>query len=249
MHITSRFWSAIRKRDWGTAAIDVAVVAVGILMALAVDEWRAEREAGRQAWETLQRMHSETVQAISDYTTRQERRFENLDNLYNVRRLVLNVPPDDALSEPGCLGLVYSRRLVFADTRIPVVEELSATGALSVIQDPELRNAALAFINTRDRELAWATLWSSQMHDLPFLFPDLISIGLKVADDPEDRDGFGLAPVCDLAAMRKDGKFQNALVSNVANIIDTVEGMEGYLWPKIKHLHELLDVRLGIAHP
>ena len=209
MRIISRFWSAIRSREWGTAATDVAVVAIGILMALAVDEWRAEREAVQKEWEILQRMHSETVQAISDYTTRQERRLERLDTLYNVRRLVLNMPPDDPLSESGCYELVYSRRLAFADARIPVVEELSATGALSVIQSPELRNAAVDFINIRDREFAWATLWFHQMHDLPFLFPDLISIGLKVVDDPEDRDGFGLATVCDLDAMRKNEKFQN----------------------------------------
>ena len=54
MQITSRFWSAIRNKDWGTAAIDVGVVAVGILMALAVDEWRSDRQAAEEELEYLQ---------------------------------------------------------------------------------------------------------------------------------------------------------------------------------------------------
>ena len=48
MLITSRFWNAVRTRDWSTAAMDIGVVAVGILMALAVDEWRSDREAAEE---------------------------------------------------------------------------------------------------------------------------------------------------------------------------------------------------------
>lgn len=249
MSITSRFWSAIRNRDWGTAAIDVGVVALGILMALAVDEWRSDREADQKERKYLLRMHSETVSAVSDFRIRQEARFEQLDALYKVRRLVLNMPPDEPLSELDCDMLVYSSRLAFPDVNIPVIEELAAAGGVSVIQAPELRAAALDFIGIREEIRAQVNRWSRQMHDLPFIFPDLISVQLKRIDDPEDRDGFDLAPVCDLASMRGSVKFSNALVRNVANTIDTVETMESFFIPRMKRLHELLDASLGIQHP
>jgi hypothetical protein len=45
MSINSRIWSAIRARDWGAAVTDIGVVAVGILMALAVDNWHTEQQS------------------------------------------------------------------------------------------------------------------------------------------------------------------------------------------------------------
>ena len=194
-------------------------------------------------------MHSETVTAVRDFMNRQESRLDGVDALYKARRLSLGIPPEEPLSQSDCDELVYSSRLAFPDIKIPVLEELVASGAVSVIQDPELRTAALDFIDMRDSIRARVNLWSQQMHDLPFLFPDLISMQLKAIDDPEDRDGFKLAPICDLARMRESIKFSNALARNVANTIDTVERLEVDVLPKLKHLHQLLDVNLGIQHP
>lgn len=250
MRIISRFWNSIRNKDWSTAAIDVGVVAVGILMALAVDEWRSDREADEEELEYLQRMHSETVAAIDSFIDRQEALVGILDVLYSVRQLTLNTAPaDEPLSELNCDELLYSSRLPFTYESIPTFEELAASGAVSVIQDPVLRAAALDFTGMRDQLRTNGSLWSSQMHDLPFLFPELISIQLKPIDDPEDTDGFDLAPVCDLAKMRESTKFSNAMVRNVANWIDIVESRERILLPRIERLHALLDSNLGIEHP
>ena len=49
--------------------------------------------------------------------------------------------------------------------------------------------------------------------------------------------------------MRESIKFSNELARNVANTIDTVETMEMEVLPRLKHLHQLLDVSLGIQHP
>jgi hypothetical protein len=250
MRITSRFWSAIRNKDWGTAAIDVGVVAVGILMALAVDEWRSDRQAAEEELEYLQRMHSETVTAIDSFIDRQESWLGALEVLYKVRRLILYMAPaDEPLTELDCDELVYSSRLPFPHVSIPAFEELAASGAVSVIQDPVLRAAALDFTDMREQLRAEVSLWSPQMHDLPFLFPDLISIRLKPVDDPEDTDGFDLAPICEFTKMRESNKFSNAMARNVANMLDVVEGRERLLLPRLKRLHELLDADLGIEHP
>ena len=59
--ITRRFWTAVRNRDWGTAVLDVGVVAIGILMALAVDEWRTEQAALEREEEILTNLHEDIV--------------------------------------------------------------------------------------------------------------------------------------------------------------------------------------------
>lgn len=59
MSILSRLSNAIRKQHWSTAALDVAVVALGILMALAVDAWWGERNARQAEQLLLARLHAD----------------------------------------------------------------------------------------------------------------------------------------------------------------------------------------------
>ena len=55
MNTMSRLLWSIRNRDWGSAVIEIFVVAVGILMALAVDNWRTQVEEGKKEHEILKR--------------------------------------------------------------------------------------------------------------------------------------------------------------------------------------------------
>jgi hypothetical protein len=248
MSITRRLWTSFRDRDWGMAIVDVGIVAIGILMALGVDEWRTERDAKTAEQQILRRMHVEMVGAINAFYERQERRVERLGNLYDARRLVFSIPPSHDLSDEQCDELFYSSRLAFPEVKIPIIDELAASGTLSIVQDDELRSSILELVDQQAGAASRAAMWSNQMHDLALLFPDLIQAGLKREDDPSDTDGFDLMLTCDLDGMRGSSQFGNALARNVANTIDVVESITRLIQPKLEQAHAQLDAKLSLAH-
>jgi hypothetical protein len=74
MSITSQIGKSLRNRDWGAAAIDVGVVAIGILMALTVDQLfteRQERATEKQLLSTIVsdlRFSAEDLRRDSEFT-------------------------------------------------------------------------------------------------------------------------------------------------------------------------------------
>ena len=59
MSIYSRLPESIRQRDWMAAIIDIVVVVIGILMALALDDWYTKREADAERLELLRLAYAE----------------------------------------------------------------------------------------------------------------------------------------------------------------------------------------------
>jgi hypothetical protein len=76
--IIARFGTALRDRDWGTAVIDIVVVAIGILMALGVDNWRLDRESREKEDAILMRTHHQVAQIETEIAEVSERVMQNL---------------------------------------------------------------------------------------------------------------------------------------------------------------------------
>ena len=249
MSIISRFGIALRDRDWGTAAIDVCIVAIGILMALTVDDWRSERDRKKREHEAFQRAHQEISHAEGVQSGENPVYLERLDALYEARRLVFEIPPDRSLTRDECESLVQSYLAMIPNYPIAAIRELYASGQNSAVRDPEVVRAAIKVVDEIEHLSSVAKVHSGTIENLSREFPDLVSVRMRIADDPDDRDGLVPSGDCDLDGMRLDREFGAALNEVINYQMSVIEPANGYLARDLKSLHRILDNRLGIKHP
>ncbi len=126
--------------DWRRASTEFVVIVSGVLVALAVDQWRNENEDRRIEAEYLARIKEdlradidkfhilEKIFAIKFQTTRGLRDHPESD--------LLSKSPDDLLQD-----LVFSGYVAFPDSISTTFDELMSTGRFALIQSVNQRDA------------------------------------------------------------------------------------------------------------
>jgi hypothetical protein len=134
-----RVAALLRQRDWPGIAIELAVVTLGILLAFQVDQWGQDRRQAQEERQFLERMWRETAEALDEtqWVMTLHARFRHefiegvnaLDDPAALSRLA-------ATPNVGCRAAVFPG-LGFNNTNF---QELSSSGRLNIISDPDLRN-------------------------------------------------------------------------------------------------------------
>jgi hypothetical protein len=129
-----RIADAFRDRDWPGIVVEVAVVTLGVLIAFQIDQWAQDRRQTREERQFLERMWRETNEAIL------ENDWVISLHAFNRRALMRGLatrsdPQALARLKFGC-GADSMPGLGFNDTSY---EEISASGKLNLVSDPQLR--------------------------------------------------------------------------------------------------------------
>jgi hypothetical protein len=190
-----RLLTAFRDRDWAAIFIELLVVTLGVLLAFQIDQWGQDRRQAKQERQFLERMWRETSEAMreNDWVIGIHARIQ----LGIVRGLNGNgsaQTPDSQPRKPewGC-GADSMIGLGFNDTSY---HELSASGGLNIVSDPDLR-AELRDVAAAQADAVAQLNWSRQN-----------SIPIRRALDPYyfmdlDRDGNRTCTV-NWGALQKD---------------------------------------------
>lgn len=144
MNIVSRLSSAVRKRDWGAAALETGIVALGILMALAVDAWWEERKALQAEQLLLQRLRADfeliqhnLVVVSSDHLATREAAL-----------MLLNLPANEPVPQTQEADIAVALVFLAVRTFNPgtgVVSSLMAGEGAQLIRDKSLADMLLAW--------------------------------------------------------------------------------------------------------
>lgn len=138
--ILSRIANKIRNGDWGTVAVEILVVVVGIFLGLQVDNWNEERKERHREIRYLERLYEDLGEdlrsiesSLGAYSAREKMVEFLLDTIEN---------PDLVRTDPSYF--IRSIQLV-AFTTPPAIsghtfEELKFGGELSIIRDEALRS-------------------------------------------------------------------------------------------------------------
>ena len=129
-----RILAGWRTRDWPGIVIELGVVTLGVLLAFQIDQWAQDRRQAREENHFLERMWRETNEAI------RENDWVISLHAFNRRALIQGLdargnPPALARHRFGC-GADSMPGLGFNDTSY---DELSGSGRLNVVSDPQLR--------------------------------------------------------------------------------------------------------------
>ena len=129
-----RIAGAFRDRDWAGIAIEFAVVTLGVLLAIQLDQWAQDRRQARDERQFLERMWRETDEAIRENDWAISLHAINRRNL--LQGLNARGDPQALASHQSGCGAESFPGLGFNDTSY---EELSASGRLNIVSDPQLR--------------------------------------------------------------------------------------------------------------
>lgn len=134
-----RLTTLLRDRDWVGIAIELAIVTVGILLAFQIDQWGQDRRQAHDERQFLERMWRETSLAIREndwavqlHAASRRGGVEGLQSTNDPAALERLAK----ITRRGC-GLTSFPGLGFNDT---AYEELSTSGRLNLVSDPELRD-------------------------------------------------------------------------------------------------------------
>lgn len=133
-----RVTEVVRNRDGIGIAIEVAVVTLGVLIAFQIDQWGQDQRQAREERQFLERMYSETDEAIreNDWAVQIHARNRRTA-IEGLKRANDNVALARFAATPeSCLTGASFPGLGFNDTSY---EELSASGRLNIVSDPVLR--------------------------------------------------------------------------------------------------------------
>jgi hypothetical protein len=173
---------ALRERDWPGIGIELLVVTLGVLLAFQIDQWAQNRRQVRDERQFLDRMWRETADAIEEtawimtmYGRFRQEAIEGYRALEDPARLASLVGKPNV----GCRGAVMPG-LGYNTTSF---QELSASGRLNLISDPELRASLRAVVAAQaDAEANRQNSLDFAMEGVRIVEPNLIR-GLDANDD------------------------------------------------------------------
>jgi hypothetical protein len=189
----SRQRTALRERDWLGISIELIVVTVGVLLAFQIDQWAQDRRQARDEQQFLDRMWRETAAAIEEtawimtmYGRFRQEAIEGYRALEDPALLARLIGKPNI----GCRGAVMPG-LGYNTTSF---QELSASGRLNLISDPELRASLRAVVAAQaDAEANRQNSVDFALEGFRMMEPHLVR-GLDANDDRTCRvDWPGLA--------------------------------------------------------
>jgi len=136
--VVSRITDSVRKADYGALLLEMFVLIVGILLALAADRWNQERQDALETSRIVDRLKSDSARNLAmfeDTLPAMEEVLVNVKALFRAleARTMVGEDPTQIESAIAYIDVIPSYPLVFAG-----YNELVATGRLRQLDDPVL---------------------------------------------------------------------------------------------------------------
>jgi len=132
------FWRKF-KLDWSYAIVELAIVTVGVLIALGIDEWNDERLERAEEIDVISRLIADIDADLQGFEFRLKAIDSKEDSLLRVRAAVFNGAPDDpsAFLRDIIVGADFGWNQGLAQRA--TFDDLLGSGRLQVIGNPDIR--------------------------------------------------------------------------------------------------------------
>ena len=206
-HITK----SIRQANYGALLLELSVLIVGILLALAVDRWNQDRLDSIEAAQIIERLKSDTASNLAMFEQTlplMERNLSNVKALFRALEAGSMAGEDSANIELAIayIDVVPSYPLVFAG-----YDELVATGRLRQLDDPML----VDMLGNQRAEYEAAQAVVGYWRDAIQGATDALDqkVGFYYTTEDMDEDGMGVR--FDFAALAADRNLKNKVFDAV----------------------------------
>lgn len=185
---------------------EIALVVIGILIALQIDTWNEERKNTREANRLSRDLLEEVEMALGSREEYLQENISTLNTMASALDKIFSSPPRE-LTPGECESIFYSHMIRWDLFNLTTLDEMITTGKISIISDLKLRNALLEFRNlaSSNKERINATIF--EVNVLVDNFPHLIVRDWVI---PDQKSIF----TCNVEAMRENRYFLAQLQSN-----------------------------------
>ena len=215
-----RFFRTIRKqlmeqnkvRSYFFYAVgEIALVMIGILLALQVNNWNEQSKEAEGEKRILEQLQSEITKSIENRTVIQKYYQEVSGEIRSSLDLIFNIDEGNILNEEQCRAIFASHIIRWDNTSLATVDELVSTGSISLIKDPILRIKLLEYRNQvfyNNQVIESVSLSANVLVDM---YPELIE-RIWIVGEGDSRFE------CNVVKMRQNKAFLNQLQSNYGRL-------------------------------
>jgi len=190
---------------------EIALVMIGILLALQVNNWNNQSKEAKQEKRIHEQLQSEIQNTIESRTVIKERYEEVRKGIRSSLDIIFNSDNGNKLNEEQCRAVFASHIISWDNTSLATVDELISTGTISLIKNEELRLKLLKYRNQVSYNNQVIESVSQSANVLVDMYPDLIE-RIWVIEEGESRFE------CNVGKMRLNKSFMNQLQSNYGRL-------------------------------
>ena len=171
-------------RKWGG---EFLVIVLGILAALAIDNWNSDRQ-DRQLERTyieslLDDLRSDDQALLNTMANAEDYANSGLMVLDTVKNQKVDVSTEDFLR-----GLRRSGFLSFTTHSRHTINDLLSTGNLRIIRDEAVLKGVSDYYAEIDYSSQWQQNWRQYQVDLGLIIPEFVSLEVRLVPSDENRD-------------------------------------------------------------
>ena len=235
----------VRKQEWTAVALDFLIVVAGILLAFQITAWSEARGDRLAEQRFLVQLHEDIERAEAMAQVALDRRLERAALVLEAAGILLDPSQPPVLEPEPCKSIMSSSIFAVPIGRLGSFEELVASGRIAIIGDEALRTQLLALREIADAANRVIPVLEETATGLLVAYPDVIE---GDAFFSEDLGEVRLEVRCDVAAMRANRGFLNALSMNV-DAQDSFTRSSLVPWrDQLASLHDQIDAILGVTH-
>jgi len=206
--ILANLAKAIREQNYYAVFLEFVIVIAGVVIGFQVTSWSEQSALRAREESVLAALRQEIEIAASEYENAAGARMFRINNLTQALEVIGNESADE-MPALNCHELRLSHTPWSTNIQLQTLEELAATGSISLISDVSLRQALINFRANQAAMENAAIETQRGMIEIPLSFPELVQL------QPNSGAWAGASTHCNLASMRASQAFQNALVSNI----------------------------------
>ncbi|PHS39474.1 MAG: hypothetical protein COA91_05970 [Robiginitomaculum sp.] len=245
--ILRRIKAHVAKEDWFAVFIDFIIVVFGVFMGLQVANWNTAR--GERALEKgyMERLHEEAMVGLNGILSSADHRWTArryaLDEAYNI---IHGLAKDNqGLTSVHCAALTEVDSIIAFPFQFPSLEEMNASGRLSIILDSSLRRTLTDYSLIQKNSRSLVDHLGADQIGLQIAFSDYFRLShLRVDGDATPQTHWE----CNLDQMQADRAFLHQFTRASSQFVAYYDLVLRPEIDTVKKIHTMLDAVLEITH-
>ena len=173
--ILKRIANAIQRQDWFTVLIEIAIVVIGLLIGLQINNWNESRADRANERAFLERMALDVDIARDQLKGFIAQRENRLRSIAKVENMYLGNAEVEVLSELECTQFANMHVITHPPVAVPSITEAFSGGRIDLLSDTAVINALIVAEQSNER---LSTAINSMRLNIPILsqkFPEAIN--------------------------------------------------------------------------
>ena len=220
--ILSNLATGLKQRDWGTVAVEVLIVVVGIFIGLQVDDWNQARIDRADIAEYMERVQGDLNRDADFFAFLANKASAKREALATLKKIIARNRSSDEDPESifGLLSDSVPMGFEFPEVQTVTFLDLRGSGKLTLIEDAELRRQLSFYyqesVHRSDRVESRITGYAAAVYQMLDPRTRLVGRDSELHYEPPDGDNedFDLqAAAADFLIAAREDRFSNLLTA------------------------------------